>query len=377
MNKWFEIEKYCKYLCCFAPACLTKNSSTFYWSNALPRSRYLDISQQIEMSNLHIRKPLINLLVILENHIINLVTDYKQCLKGLFSNEKLNSFVEICAKYQFLKTYCVITRLTTAIINYLKNEELENVQLSLAFFATTLLPLQKLYHSRSHVPLVVSSKLNSVHYLGFTEYVNNLVFPNTVTHKEHYFDLEIPPFTLEVCDDDILNMNIISNDTHLNNLLKWSAHVSSYPVIPPDLMGNLVSTSDKRKGSLGLLDVGYDNSFYCKSLNDPIVCINCKLFNLSVGQTDDIAQRDFQKCFCVHQQDSVYRNEEDVFREEECFLDNLTMLNAQTFLHLIFLSDKDCIVKNEGCQCQEHRYLFRICIEKYYNLLSTLQIVYK
>ena len=376
MNKWYEIEKYCKYLSCIAPNCLGKKNKTISITSSL---NMLNVKKQLEMEYPEIRLPLLNLLVLFEKYFSNLIDDYNEFLQPLFPNDSDDTFVGICAKYQLYKTICVIKRLADAICEFLNNSNLGDVKLSLAYFAKTLLPRQNLYHDKNQIPMVVSGKLNFLYYLGFCSYLDNLIYPASISTDNRGFDLGIPLNNLTDFSvssiEDLLDINIVSHNYLLNNLLKWSAEISSYPITPPDLMGHLISTTDKRKGKLDLLDPGYDNSSHQKNFSEPSVCLHCKFLNLSVGQTDDVEQRESLKCSCLHKEGNIYSHEDDVYREEESLLDNLTSMNAQTFLHLLFLSKPDLIPSHYGCRCIEHKALFSNWVKKYYELLLTLQIV--
>jgi hypothetical protein len=327
------------------------------------------------------------LLVILQQHIDTLIRDYNGFLQPLFPDidcgpNYVDTFIGICARYQFYKTFSIVCRVASAIHDYLQNDNLIDHNLSLIYFTKLLMPKARLYHNSKKEPVVIANKLNYVYQIAFYEHLSNLAYPFNIPCNKKKYDFNIP-LKSEKCKsnkkkytrDMILDMNIVSNNYDLNNVLKWSAEISSYPVIPPDLLGSLISTSDKRKGKCDLLLPGPDNSSHYTSLQDPVICLNCKFLNLCVGQTDDIEQRERLKCFCVWKEDSIYRQDGDVFKQDECFLDNLTAVNARTCLHLLFLRNNSLFLPEYGCRCEEHKALFQKYVEKYYNLITELQIV--
>ena len=360
MSQWFEIETYCKYLSCFAPSRL-----------AHQKTNGDDFCH--------------HLLAILDKHIAHLIEDYNRFVQPLFPDINYGSnyvdpFIGICARYQFYKTCCVIYRLQNSLQQYKEKDSCVDINFSLRFFAKTLLPKTTLYHNSNNEPIAAACKINSAYEIAFCQHFNNLCYPIETSFPSKKFDLGIPLKDIQHNNnfvvstmEEVLKMNIVSNNYDLNNLLKWSAEVSSYPIIPPNLSGALLSTSDKRVGKCDLLSPGYDNTCYIKSINDPITCIKCKLLNLSIGQTDDVEQRDNLKCYCLQKADSVYN--EDAKKQDESFFETLTTLNAQTVLNLILLCRPSIIPYGYGCVCADHVKLFKNHVQKYYKIMTDLQLV--
>lgn len=382
MNKWFEIEKYCKCLSCITPCYLGKHDGLFDEIES-SQSEYINISQQKKMPLLPYRLPLVKLLVVLERNIHILINDYYEFISQAFVTDCVNhpdSLLAICAKYQFYKTFCVTYRLVKALAEVLQSRDLMDVRVSLNYFTQTLMPTDKLYHDTQNKPLVLANKINEVYRIAFAEHLNSLCYPYKTSSMPQMYNSgitvnELDPYYRKLID--IKEMDILSYNKELNSLLKWSSEISSYPIIPPNLMGLLLSTRDKRTGRCGLLQPGLDNLLYKTGIDNPTVCLHCKLLNLCVGHTDDIEQREKLKCYCLYKQNSVSCKESDIYKEDNTFLDNLTIINSQMCLHLLFLSKEEHVLQGYGCQCNDHKGLFRNYVKKYYDLITDLQLIQK
>lgn len=383
MNKWCEIEKYCKCLSCITPCYLGRRQTTLDAPETY-KSSYIDVEKQLRLPCLEVRVSLIKLLIVLEQEITNLVMDFTNfivpCLE-ITDIGKMDSFLAICAKYQFYKTLSVISRLTHALSQVLLNEDLMSTKVSLTYFTQTLLPKNKLYHGAQNEPLVVTDKLNAIYKIAFCEYLKSLHHPHKILKVKIPINspgggafLGNDKYQEYICLEKI---TIVAQNTELNNLLKWSAEISSFPVIPPNIMGNLVSTTDKRMGKCALLQPGYDSSLHSKTIMSPTVCINCKLLNLCIGHTDDVEQREKLKCCCICKESTSFAGDGVIYQEEESFLEKLTNINGQMCLHLLFLSNEDDAYKGYGCQCEDHKVLFHRHVKKYYDLISDLQLLPK
>lgn len=374
MTTWYEVKKYCQFLSTICPSCIGKKGLSYDVTKlASETSSYVNISNQLKKSNLEIRLPLIKLLLVLENRIKLLLNDYELFLQPMFRDN--NTLLAVCARYEFYKTICIIDRLTCAISNFLQNDDLTNKHSSICYFVQTLLPHKAIYHNHFKEPLVISECLNFLYEFAFYEYVHNLAFPHNVSYNLKRFDVEINRNTENKILSSIYETTIIFNNPMLNNMLKWVAELFSYPVVPPNIAGNLISTTDKRHEILDLLTPTMDSKYHHKSILDPVVCFNCKFFNLSIGQTDDTEQRDYLKCNCIFKDADREKNEE-LNTEEPSLLDNLSVLNARTILNLIFiLNNKQNQDGEFGCMCPDHQHLFRTYVEDSYKLLTKLQIL--
>ena len=410
INKWYEIGKYCQYLSTCSPLSiyqndkfsqyiyknndidLFKNSSdkendilievteknkttrnTEERNNLKVNSNYLNISDQLQKQQHEIRIPLLNLFLIIEKASNTLMKDYENFVQLFFPNE-ITSFYSIIVRYQLYSTFCIITRLLNALGKFLDNENLHDPVLSVIYFVHVLLPKQHLYHSKSGKAISFTDRINNLYKLGIHEHLGNLMLPHTLslTFDKYQFNIE-PEVALSRVD-------IAPHHPILNNILKWSVELCSYPILPPNIIGNLVSTTDKRQKMIKILSPGLDNLQHHKSIADPTVCCYCKLFNLSVGQIDDTEQRDYLKCSCNFQKNDWSDDSNMKSIMEPSSLDKLMTINARTALNLVYLSFNGLLtdtkdIKQYDCKCPEHSLLFKNHIEKNYNLLSKLQVL--
>ena len=380
INKWYEIGKYCQYLSVFSPLRIgfqTRILEEHVLSLKTQKSMYLNINEELEKPDVEMRIPLLRLLLVLEKNIENLIAEYHHFVQPLFSDTSersnhIDSFVSICVRYQFYSTFCVINRLMNAIIDFLNNEDLTDETCSLQYLKKTLLPKRKLYHTQTNDAVVVSNRLNFIYQLGFYEHVNNMIYPFKISTNTDKYDFGFQSSK----EEEVYDMNIVSSQYILNNILKWSAELNSYPVFPPDITGKLVSTTDKRKRILNILKPGLDNAYHHKHILDTDVCFNCKFLNLCVGQIDDTEQRDYLTCFCNYKKSSATSDEEIVTNEKQSTLDNVMTLNARSILNLIFLSNEENEEEQQyGCQCQEHRMLFQKHLKDTFHLITKLRLI--
>ena len=370
----------CKQLLYISPNCLFKNKNLSHKKDSLSYGTF-NIEDELKKCNADIRISLIYLCSLLENHIENLISNYIFVLKPLFIQEKLtqtNRYVFVCIRYQFFKTFHICLRLKKAWIDYLKNKTFDQ-KASLEFIKTTLMPHNNMYHNKSKKSLIAARTLNTMYYITFIEHITSLMSSNKFTFDYTKYDSNNDyNNTLNVGKDnrieELLNIDIIIGNEDLNDLLKWCAILSSYPIVPPNLCGELVSTSDKQKGTCKLTQPGYDNSSYLTSITSPIVCIKCKLLNLSCGQTDDKEQRKKLKCNCLFRKERIFVDKPDIYKQEESsFLNNLSTFNAQTCLHLLYVLNKN--EDDWGCKCNEHESILFSQMKTFYNMITNLHIV--
>ena len=101
-------------------------------------------------------------------------------------------------------------------------------------------------------------------------------------------------------DTDPMTAPIFSSVREINDLLTYAAAIDSYPVLPEDLAGTLLPTLQTVKQTdLEVLIPGVDNRTHMRALNDPRVCVACKIDNISVGLTDIQEQHSKLPCRCL------------------------------------------------------------------------------
>lgn len=379
INKWYEVGKYCQYLSVLSPSCLGNVNNATLCEEDLVRIEKLHLEDQLHKPCQEIRTPLLKLLVTLENNVDILQNDYKQFVHPLFTSKTTGDdtpyFLDVCVSFEFFKTYCTVTRLTEALREYMETDDLENDEdASIRFFIRTLLPSRSLYHNTKNEPVTADGVLNSLFEKGFFEHINNLAYPYKceIEDDKYVFGNDCSS------ESGLAEIHIVTQDPPLNNLLKWFAELFSYPVLPPNIISQLVSTADKREGKIDVLEPGFDSKLHQRSVLDPVICFNCKLFNLSLGQTDDTEQRDYLECTCLYKGKSDSDADTgNVSDERMSDLDKLSTVSARTILNLIQLFHEKKISETHSCECEDHSKLFQKYIENMFKLLTRLQVVNK
>lgn len=123
-------------------------------------------------------------------------------------------------------------------------------------------------------------------------------------------------------------ITIVYNAPGLDEFMKLCASYASLPIIPPDVMGNLVTTNGfDDYVELKLHEPGVDSRRNVIAPSDKRVCVVCKLDSLIVGFTDTIEQDKSVVCQCV----SIKQP------ESSSFLDELTFTKATQSVRLLML----------------------------------------
>eukprot|EP00058_Branchiostoma_floridae_P005681 XP_002591169.1 hypothetical protein BRAFLDRAFT_105371 [Branchiostoma floridae] len=96
---------------------------------------------------------------------------------------------------------------------------------------------------------------------------------------------------------------IIYSNKFANDIIDYVCHLSSYPVVPPDLKGTLRSTLDDDSAidaqNVPLGTPGPDSRRYVTDIASPRACIWCKIGNIGIGHTDVIEQAKRARCQCI------------------------------------------------------------------------------
>nr|DBA11704.1 TPA_asm: ORF3 [Malaco herpesvirus 1] len=122
---------------------------------------------------------------------------------------------------------------------------------------------------------------------------------------------------------------IVYENQGLNEILQICARYASLPIIPPDAVGNLITTHGfDNYVELKLQDPGLDSRRNVEAITDKRVCVICKLDSLIIGFTDIMEQDKSVRCQCV----SITEPESD------SYLDNITFLRANQTVRLLMLN---------------------------------------
>ncbi|XP_019628715.1 PREDICTED: uncharacterized protein LOC109473280 [Branchiostoma belcheri] len=96
---------------------------------------------------------------------------------------------------------------------------------------------------------------------------------------------------------------IIYSNKFANDIIDYVCHLSSYPVVPPDLKGILRSTLDDDSvvdaQNLPLGTPGPDSRHNVTNIASPRACIWCKTENTAIGHTDVTEQAKRARCQCI------------------------------------------------------------------------------
>lgn len=164
------------------------------------------------------------------------------------------------------------------------------------------------FYTRS---LLIPSK--SVYHSGGLETISDLthaLFMRASVH-EHIKRItpqqERPSVSEEEDDLNVLYTNYrepefkyVYSNPDMNNMCEYACLLSSYPVLPPDLTGNIrITRGFSVYVPLGLSDPGMDSRRRVTDTQDYRSCVACKLNNLSAGYTDIIEQDKRTRCYCV------------------------------------------------------------------------------
>lgn len=296
-----------------------------------------------------------NFLSKLQAYHTRLTNDYTHFLIPLNNELYSETLINVTVKYTYVSVIYALTRLINAYKIYITNyNNNDRIQETYKFFTTILLPTSEIYHYRGADLEITADILHRLFSKCFFTHLNTLCHKNTQACIE---TLVMPTEndTMENNDDII----IYKNDRQINAILHYSAILSSYPVLGPNLTGQLVSTVDRSDlGHLKLDMPSIDNRSYVTSPMHPRACIACQLDLLATGETDKTQQLLKNKCECLFS------------RNYDSYFEQSYVARAQSIIRLLIIQNKN----NGGCDCITHKNLFKLNIKVLKNLMNRAHV---
>lgn len=167
------------------------------------------------------------------------------------------------------------------------------------------IPHKSLYHHAPTGLKIVGDVNHAIFSRGFYEHVSKLVprgrrpRPDDVGWTKTVDPNDYGPFS-EMCYPELKDVPISINRA-MNDILEYCAQMSSYTVLPPDVVGFVYPTMldvIKFKES-GFMEPGNDNRVRVTNEACPRPCISCKLTHIMLGYTDTIEQAKRARCNCA------------------------------------------------------------------------------
>lgn len=256
-------------------------------------------------------------------------SDYEQFLMLMFPVEEDTSYLAMLARYAFATVWKALVRLIYALRNFSKFSSAVKPDGPLfEYFTTLLIPPKHIYHpnwlneneeenKESRAFLVAD--LPHLIYKDSLRYYMQEALLDDKTHNRHTetittsknnksgVEQQMPitlltTFSSSTNPFNIDNVNMSDKGT-INRYLSLLSTIESYPIIPDNCGGVILSTSTEstvENNDYKLLEPGADSRCRVQQTTDARICINCKLRNTVVGQTDEREQRERIPCTCVY-----------------------------------------------------------------------------
>lgn len=279
-----------------------------------------------------------------------LINDYSNFVRPLCNDERYSeTMVNVTVKYSYVGVFAAINRLIEAYETYATNYNKDRMQETYRFFASVLLPASEMYHHRGTGLEVTADLLHKLFAKCFFTHLNTLCHNNT----EKYIDPLVP------ANADANEIVIYKNDKQIDAILRYSAVLGSFPVLGPNLTGQLASTVVRSDlGHLKLDMPSADNRSYVTNPVQPRACIACQLDFLATGETDKTQQLLKNKCKCLFK------------RNYDSYFEQAYIARAQAMVRLLIVQNKN----NGGCDCATHKNLFKSNMKALKNLLDRAHV---
>lgn len=295
-----------------------------------------------------------------------LANDYQQYILQYFPTKHLLPDADIpqavISRVAFYSVWRATCRLLEGLEAYLCKEKITRHE-TYSYLAILNIPPSDLFHA----PLgLLADIVRKIHWKITEEHLYRL----SSSEDNTKFDLLVE----QSADPDDMLFTLRNKST--NALIRHLAELDSYPSLPINMCGTIVSTSEKEEGQCcELLQMGPDNPGRMidgASIIDYMkerVCSICKMENLSTGLTDDLEQRKRRPCNCVFSQKTgVDRN-----GIKESFYHHAYLTRSMMIQRLLLLTPK-AIPSGVGCKCIQHLKMVTTDMKRFKNIIDSLGI---
>lgn len=299
-----------------------------------------------------------------------MIQEYSEELKLDLNNfvarvapDSKNDTLSIGLRFAYKSYNHALTRLKTSLDNIFKNgdkyftKDLPNDLSNDVFSKMMLIPDTSVYHGEVCVVSDIPHRVYNI--CSVEEHGDRLeVLDHRPSLKQRLSNKD--PF-----DESVLEtVLIIYNNERLNKIAEYVALLDSYPIIPPDLSGSLLTTHGfDEYEDLELHSPGKDNRCRVTKASDSRVCVACKIDNLAFGHTDIIEQD--RRCSC----NCATKICEDVFIEEGDDLITTLITTRST------MKTRELIMKKEGgCTCVKHNDVAKNNIMRFTEILRNMNV---
>lgn len=279
-----------------------------------------------------------------------------------------DSVEAIALRISIKRLYLVTERLVTAMNKYSNDE--------MAYTKWLHLPPKSIYHYNPAGLVVASDVIHAIFTRGFYEHLVRLLPSKgrprakdiqwTASHDSRLYE-----DGGDRCFPTLRDLPLCKNKA-MNDILDYICTLSSYAVIPVNIMGKLVPTVSDVGSSkeTDILDPGVDNRSHVENETHTRACVLCKLTNLSVGYTDVVEQSKRTKCRCVFadtvQGDDAVNSLPVNMSYYESALTTRATVNARV---ATLINEPNTISALVGCDCNIHMAV----LKKY---IINLKIIY-
>lgn len=230
-----------------------------------------------------------------------LVEDYQQFIVPL--TDKDNTVVAVCLRYSFKTCVLAVDRLLNSL------EALTDfTPKSCDQFTRDVLVSKNLL--ASDIPHRIFTNLSLDAHLNRLTPAAERPQPKVIEQECNPMSRDYVPPPLEIvydCHPD------------LSKLLDDCITLASYPVVSPNVAGQLITTHGyDTYTELKLNEAGPDSRRKVSESTDPRVCVICKIDNMALGYTDVVEQHKRLICQCILQRDA----------ESQSYLDCVTHSQA-------------------------------------------------
>lgn len=293
----------------------------------------------------------------LKTYSKRLSNDYDNFVIPLCDSEgDFQSTLTLCVKFAYVAVTIALDRLMKAYETYLRGyQDDDRAQLNARFFSSVLLPSQDTYH---HVPTGLHVASDAMHSLFFRCFFN---------HLNHLCEADVDyPTTTTTTQEAFINHNgiaICTQDAFIDAILHYCAMLSSYPVLPINLIGSLAPTIVRNDlENLQLFQPGVESRSYVEKSTDPRTCVSCKVDNLFSGETDKVEQKDKHKCQCLFT------------RKRDGFFESSYKCRAQALIRMMLIRQRNTTCEVQGCCCADHNLLFKEHMKEFKYLLDKARV---
>lgn len=294
-----------------------------------------------------------------------LTNDYQQYLLKYFPTKSHLSNGDIpqavISRIAFYSVWRATCRLLDEIEGYLEKKKISRQEMY-SYLAKLNIPSSDLFHT----PLgLIADIVRNLHLKILEEHIYRL----SNCEDNNKFDLLVEESTNP---DDML---ITVRNKSTNFLLKHMAELDSYPSLPINMCGQIVSTSEKDGQNCELLEMGPDNpgemnrGMSIINFAKERVCSICKIENLAIGFTDDTEQRMRRPCNCVF----VQKTGVDMYGVKETFYHHAYLTRSMIIQRLLLLTP-NAIPPGLGCTCMNHVKMVRTDMKRFKEIIDSLGI---